>query len=153
MLNSSVDQVNPVGWIEFSGDTNLPTSTYAEYNTQAFTDPAVGTAPYPAGLFYESSIPGYTVTPTGLNVGAGVTGTRETTSTDPGTLEASNSIKTQLTAAEAAQYYPVNFLSATVPTQSYTGFTANWSPVTALATAVNSFAPTGNVSLNSNLRA
>ena len=33
MLNTTVDQVNPTGWIEFSGDTNLPTSTYAEFNT------------------------------------------------------------------------------------------------------------------------
>jgi pectin methylesterase-like acyl-CoA thioesterase len=30
MLNSFVDQVNPLGYIEFQGDTNLPTSTYAE---------------------------------------------------------------------------------------------------------------------------
>ena len=144
MLNSSVDQVNPVGWIEFSGDTNLPTATYAEYNTQPFTDPTPGTPPYPGTVF------GSTPSPFGGNTGAGVTGTRETTSTDPGTIEASNSIKTQLTAAEAAQYAPVTFLSATVPTQSYPGFTANWSPVTALATAVNGFAPTGNVSLISN---
>ena len=34
MLNTTVDQVNPLGWIEFSGDSNLPTSTYAEFNTQ-----------------------------------------------------------------------------------------------------------------------
>jgi pectin methylesterase-like acyl-CoA thioesterase len=33
MLNTTVDQVNQAGWIEFSGDTNLPTSTYAEFNT------------------------------------------------------------------------------------------------------------------------
>ena len=33
LLNTTVDQVNPTGWIEFSGDNNLPTSTYAEYNT------------------------------------------------------------------------------------------------------------------------
>jgi hypothetical protein len=147
MLNSFVDQVNPIGWIEFSGDTNLPTSTYAEYNTQPYTDPTPGTPPYPATIF------GSTTTATGGtlggNIGAGVTGTRETTSQDPGTLEANNAIKTQLTAAEAAQYFPVTFLSATVPTQNYTGFTANWNPVTALTTAVNSFAPTGNVTLNS----
>jgi hypothetical protein len=143
MLNSFVDQVNPVGWIEFSGDTNLPTSTYAEYNTLPYTDPAVGTPPYPATLF------GGTVTPTGGNTGAGALGTRETTSQDPGTLESSNTIKTGLTAAQAAQYFPVTFLSTTVPTQTYPGFTANWNPVTALATAVNAFAPTGNLTLNS----
>jgi sugar lactone lactonase YvrE len=157
MLNSFVDQVNPIGWIEFQGDTNLPTSTYAEFNTQAYTDPAPGTAPYPSGLFYENSadIPGYTgtpqyvVTPTAGNIGAGVTGTRETTSQDPGTLENSNSIKTHLTAAEAAQYYPVTFLSTTVPNQTYPNFTANWNPVTALSNAVNNFAATGNITLNS----
>jgi sugar lactone lactonase YvrE len=142
MLNSFVDQVNPVGWIEFSGDNNLPTSTYAEYNTQPYTDPAVGTAPYPATLF------GGSVTPTGGNIGAGVNGARETTSQAPGTLEASNSIKTSLTAAEAAQYFPVTFLSTTVPTQAYPGFTANWNPTTALANAVNAFAPAGNITLS-----
>jgi sugar lactone lactonase YvrE len=142
MLNSQVDQVNPVGWIEFSGDTNLPTSTYAEYNSQSYTDPAVGTAPYPATLF------GGTVTPTGGNTGAGVSGTRETESADPGTLENENTIKTQLTPAEAAQYAPVTFLSAMVPTQTYTGFTNNWNPVTALATAVNNFANTGDVAVS-----
>ncbi len=33
MLNTTVDQVNPAGWLEFSGDNNLPTSTYSEFNT------------------------------------------------------------------------------------------------------------------------
>jgi pectin methylesterase-like acyl-CoA thioesterase/sugar lactone lactonase YvrE len=152
MLNSSVDQVNPMGWIEFSNDNNLPTSTYAEYNTQSFTDPAPGTVPYPAGIFYEDSadIPGYTgsgyvITPTGGNTGAGVAGTRETVSQDPGTLENGNTVKTELTAGQAAQYYPVTFLSSTVPTQNYPGFTANWNPVTALAAAINNFANTGNL--------
>jgi len=139
MLNSNVDQVNPTGWIEFSGDNNLPTSTYAEYNTQPYTDPPVGTAPYPATLF------GGTVTPTGGNIGAGVTGMRETTSLDPGTAEAENTIRTQLTAAEATQYYPVTFLSTMVPTQPYTGFTASWNPVNTLATRVNSFVPTASL--------
>lgn len=142
MLNSYVDQVNPVGWIEFSGDTNLPTSTYAEYNSQTYTDPTPGTAPYPATLF------GGSVTPTGGNTGSGVTGTRETTSQDPGTLENENTLKTQLSAAEAAQYAPLTFLSSTVPTQTYPGFTNNWNPVTALATAVNNFANTGNVAVS-----
>ena len=141
MLNSNVDQVIPAGWLEFSGDTNLPTSTYAEYKTSALTDPAVGTGGYPATL------PG-NVTPTGGNTGTGVTGTRETTSQDPGTIEAGNAVKTALTAAEAAQYYPVTFLSATVPTQTYVGFQANWNPVTALANAVNSFAPAGSLTVN-----
>ncbi len=126
MLNSSVDQVNPMGWIEFSNDNNLPTSTYAEYNTQSFTDPTPGAAPYPEGIFYENSaiIPGYTgsgyvVTPTGGNTGEGVTGTRETVWQDPGSLENGNTVKTALTAGQAAQYYPVTFLSTTVPSQNY----------------------------------
>lgn len=155
MLNSYVDQVNPMGWIEFSNDNNLPTSTYAEYNTQSFTDPAPGTVPYPAGIFYEDSaaIPGYTgsgyvITPTGGNTGTGVTGTRETVSQDPGTLENGNTVKTELTAGQAAQYYPVTFLSTTVPTQNYPGFNANWNPVMALASAVNSFASTGNLNVS-----
>jgi sugar lactone lactonase YvrE len=145
MLNSNVDQVNPLGWLEFSGDTNLPTSTYAEFNTQQYTDPAVGVAPYPASLF------GGSVIPTGGNAGAGVTGARETSSQDPGTLEASNSVKTSLTAVEAAQYYPVQFLGTTVTSATLSaGQSATWNPVTALANAVNSFAPTGNVTLGSN---
>jgi pectin methylesterase-like acyl-CoA thioesterase len=42
MLNTAVDQVNPLGWIEFSGDTNLPTSTYAEFNTLGAGGATVG---------------------------------------------------------------------------------------------------------------
>jgi polygalacturonase/pectin methylesterase-like acyl-CoA thioesterase len=141
MLNSNVDQVNAAGWIEFQGDTNLPTSTYAEFNTSALVDPTVGTGGYPATL------PG-NVTPTGGNTGTGVTGVRENESQDPGTIEAGNAVKTSLTAAQAAQYLPVTFLGATVPTQTYIGFQANWNPVTALATAVNNFAPTGSLTVN-----
>ena len=58
LRNTQIDQVNPLGWIEFSGDNNLPTSTYAEYNSVPFTD-AQG------------------------NTGQGVNGTRETTSIAP----------------------------------------------------------------------
>jgi sugar lactone lactonase YvrE len=141
MLNSNVDQVSATGWIEFQGDTNLPTSTYAEFNSLPLTDPAVGTGGYPATL------PG-NVTPTGGNTGTGVTGVRETESQNPGTIEAANAVKTSLTAAEAAQYYPLTFLSATVPTQTYVGFQANWNPLTALANNVNSFAPTGSLTAN-----
>lgn len=149
MLNNYVDQVNPAGWIEFSGDTNLPTSTYAEFNSIPYTDPPVGTAPYPAGLFYENSAvipgftgtPGYAVIPTGGNTGAGVTGVREVTSQDPGTLEASNPIKTQLTAGEATLYAPQTFLSTTVPLQPYYGFSEGWNPQAVLASRVNAFVP------------
>ena len=160
MLNNLVDQVNAVGWIEFSGDTNLPTSTYAEYNTQAFTDPAVGTSPYPAGLFYQNStvIPnisglsnysvtaGYTLIPAGGSLGSGITGTRETTSTNIGTIEASNAIRTTLTAAQAAQYYPVNFLNTTLNSNILSsGQSTTWNPVSALAAQVNAFVPTASV--------
>lgn len=139
MLNSYVDQVHPLGWTEFSGQTNLPTSTYAEYNTQPYSDPAVGVAPYPATLF------GGTVTPTGGNSGAGVTGTREVVSTNPGTIQASNTVHTTLTAAQAAQYYPGTFLSGKIPTQSYIGFTPSWNPAMSLAAKVNSFVPSAPV--------
>ncbi len=136
MLNSYVDQVNPAGWIEFSGDNNLPTSTYAEYNTMPYTDPATGTAD-PNGFIYAG---------TGGSSGAGVAGPRETVSTSPGTPEAANAVKTSLTAAQASIYAPVAFLSSTVPTPSpsFTGFTANWDPTAALAADVNAFVPAGN---------
>jgi hypothetical protein len=78
LLNSQVDQVNPAGWIGWDGASEyLSTSTYAEYNTQAYTDPAVGTAPYPSILFYPTTAAGGVI-PTGGNIGygAGVTGTR-----------------------------------------------------------------------------
>jgi hypothetical protein len=86
MLNSYVDQVTPAGYIEFSGDTNLPTSTYVEYNDIQYTDPTTGSV----------DINGVTYIGAGGNTGAGVTGTRETVSQDPGTLEAANSVKTTL---------------------------------------------------------
>jgi hypothetical protein len=133
LLNSQVDQVNPGGWIGWDGASEyLSTSTYAEYNTQAYTDPAVGTAPYPSILFYPTTAAGGVI-PTGGNIGAGVTGTRESSAL-------------QLTAAQATPYYPVNFLSTTVSTTGgYSGMPTTWNPVTALATAVNSFAPTASV--------
>jgi hypothetical protein len=139
-LNSYVDQVAPVGWIEFSGDTNLPTSTYGEYNSMAYTDPAVGTSPYPASI--------NNITPTGSNTGSGVTSisSREKTSTNPGTIEASNSTPTQLTAAQAVQYYPVNFLSNAVSAATRSaGSAATWNPVAALAAQVNNFVPVASV--------
>ncbi len=127
MLNSFVDQVNPAGWMGWDGASlNLNTSTYAEYNTQAYTDPAVGTSPYPATLAGG-------VTPTGGNTGSGATSfaSRETYSR-------------QLTAAQAAAYSPVNFLSTPVSTTGgYSGMPTTWNPVTALAARVNSFASTG----------
>jgi hypothetical protein len=132
MLNSYVDQVTPAGYIEFSGDTNLPTSTYVEYNDIQYTDPTTG------GV----DINGVTYIGAGGNTGAGVTGTRETVSQDPGTLEAGNSVKTTLTAAQAQQYFPTNFLSQSVP--SAISSTTNWNPTAALAADVNAFAGTGS---------
>jgi pectin methylesterase-like acyl-CoA thioesterase len=134
MLNSYIDQVTPAGYIEFSGDTNLPTSTYAEYNDIPYTDPNPGSADV-NGVLYNGS---------GGNTGTGVTGTRETTSQDPGTLEASNTIKTSLTQAQAQQYFPTNFLSTTVP--STLSSTTNWIPTAALAANVNAFATSGTTS-------
>ncbi len=130
MLNSYIDQVNPVGYIEFQGDTNLPTSTYAEYNDQAYTDPATG-SPDANGVTYAG---------TGGSSGGGVTGVRETTSQDPGTPEAANTIKTALTQAQAQQYYPVSFLGSTVPLSPYNTVT-NWNPTAAIASGANAFVP------------
>ncbi|GGG85742.1 pectinesterase family protein [Edaphobacter dinghuensis] len=136
MLNSFVDQVNPTGWIEFSGDSNLPTSTYAEFNTMPYTDPATGSLD-PNGFVYAGA---------GGSLGAGIAGPRETISTSPGTPEAENAIKTSLTAAQAAPYYPVAFLSSTVPTPSpsFAGFATNWDPTAALADEMNAFVPSGS---------
>jgi len=141
MLNDNVDQVNPAGWIEFTGDTNLPTSTYAEYNSMVYSDPTpLGTFPYPCELFngtpsllyYNNcgSASSGALATSGGNTGSGVTSTtsRETYSS-------------QLTAASAVPYYPINFLSTSVPAQSYTGFTSSWNPASALASQVNAFVP------------
>ena len=127
MLNSYVDQVAPAGYIEFSGQTNLPTSTYAEYNDIVYADPATGAADL-NGVIY-----------TGLsgNTGTGVTGTRETTSQDPGTPEANNAVKTTLTAAQATLYYPTNFLGTAVA--ATLSPTASFNPTSALAANVNAF--------------
>jgi sugar lactone lactonase YvrE len=130
MLNSFVDQVNPLGYIEFQGDTNLPTSTYAEYNDMIYTDPSTG-SPDANGVTYVG---------TGGSSGAGVTGVRETTSQDPGTPEAGNTIRTSLSQAQAQQYYPVAFLGSTVPTSPYNTVT-NWNPTVAIASGANGFVP------------
>ena len=133
MLNSFIDQVAAAGYIEFSGDTNLPTSTYAEYNDMTYTDPATG-SPDSNGVIYLGA---------GGSSGSGVTGTRETTSQDPGTPEAANTIKTSLTQAQAQQYYPIAFLGSTVPTSPYNAVT-NWSPTAAIASGANAFVPSGS---------
>ncbi|SNS24096.1 Ig-like domain (group 3) [Granulicella rosea] len=129
MLNSYVDQVSAVGYIEFSGDNNLPTSTYGEYNDLAYTDPATGAADA-NGVLYLGS---------GGSTGSGVTGTRETTSQSPGTPMANNVVRTSVTQAQAQAYYPTNFLGTTVSSST----TPNWNPTAALATQVNAFVPSG----------
>ena len=151
MLNSFVDQVNPQGWIGWDGASEyLSTATYGEYNTQRYTDPAAGTVPYPFSIF--NSTPSLLYTPDSANSTAnslvpagGNTGSYGvvTTSATPANREA-NALT--LTAAEAVSYYPWNFLSTTVPsTKLSPGQVSNWDPVGALATQVNSFAPTGSV--------
>jgi pectin methylesterase-like acyl-CoA thioesterase len=154
MLNSFVDQVNPAGWIGWDGASEyLNTATYGEYNTQAFTDPALCTSanaatctdyPYPTTLFnptdpsilytYSAAAASDSAAvPAGGNSGSGVTGTRESSAL-------------MLNAATATQYYPVNFLSTFVPsTKLATGQPASWNPVNALAAQVNAFAPTSSV--------
>ena len=106
LLNTKIDQMNPLGWTEFSGQTNLPTSTYSEYNSIPYTD-SQG------------------------NTGQGVTGTRETTSISPQVFT---------TAAQAAKWAPVAFLS-----QMANG--TSWNPTTALAAYSNAFTPSTTVSV------
>jgi sugar lactone lactonase YvrE len=139
LLNSHVDQVAPAGWIGWDGASEyLPTSTYAEFNTQAYTDPAVGTSPYPSILFYPTTGAGGVI-PSGGNIGYGVT-----SASTPAAARESSAL--QLTAALAAPYYPLNFLSTAVSTTGgYSGMPATWNPMTAIANAVNSFAPTSSV--------
>jgi len=131
MLNSYVDQVATPQWIEFSGNTNLPTSTYGQYNTIAYTDPTPGTADL-NGVIYSG---------TGGNTGQGITSAVETESASPGTPMANNAVKTTLTAGQATLYYPNAFLGTTVNTSS-TGVTT-WVPTTALANDVNAYVPSG----------
>jgi hypothetical protein len=131
MLNSYVDQVAPAGYIEFSGDSNLPTSTYDEYNDLLYTDPASG-APDLNGVIY---------TGLGGNTGTGVTGMRETTSQSPGTPMSDNAVRTSMTQVQAQPYFPTNFLSTAVP--GTLSSTARWIPTDALAAGVNGFVPAG----------
>jgi polygalacturonase len=151
MLNSAVDQVNPSGWIGWDGGTEyLSTSTYGEYNTQAYTDPAVGTKPYPFSVFNSTPSILYTadsgnatsssLLPTGNNTGS--YGVLPTSST-PANRESS---ALDLTAAQAVQYFPINFLSTPVPTTKLaTGQSATWNPVSTLASLANSFVPTSRL--------
>jgi len=140
LLNSAVDQVNSLG---YNGSLDpLPTATYAEYNDQLYADPATGSQDANGVVFLGA----------GGSSGSGVAGTRETTSTNPGTLEmAVNGLQTNyptlanttLSPAEAQQYYPIAFLGTTVPTSQYNTVN-NWNPTAAIATNVNAFVPSGS---------
>ena len=147
MLNSYVDQISPTGYIEFSGDTNLPTSTYVEYNDHTYTDPTIG----------SPDINGVTYLGSGGSSGSGVivngtTVKRETTSTNPGTIEAASGgfqtnyptlPNTTLSQIEAQQYYPINFLGTTVASNPYNNGVTTWNPTTAIRTDVNNFVSGG----------
>ncbi len=126
MLNTFVDQVNALGYTTGLGPT-LTNSTYLEYNDIPYTDPATNAA----------DLNGIPYLGTGGNTGQGVTGTRETSSTNPGTPAASLNPPVSLTQALAQAYYPTNFLSQTV--SSTLSSTTNWNPTAALATQVNAF--------------
>ncbi len=168
LLNSFVDQVNNCGWYGWTdsncttpasdfGDANLTTSTYAEFGTQAISDANIGF--YPTSLFGGQMTTGTPAQCSGTtayqyicggNTGSGATNfsLRETTSLDPGTIEASNASRTQLSAGQAAQYYPVNFLNSTVPSAELTAYSnmpSTWNPVNALTAQVNAFVPVSSV--------
>ena len=161
MLNSNVDQVNASGWIGWDGSSQyLSTSTYGEFNTTAYTDPTPGTSPYPYALFnapsattepsvlyssdasdldtstayyYGNSTAAYALA--GGNSGSGAT-----------SLSSRESYALQLNAGTAAPWYPVNFLSTTVPsTKLSSGDSSSWNPVSALTSWVNAAVPTSSV--------
>jgi pectin methylesterase-like acyl-CoA thioesterase len=161
LLNSQVDQVNTQGWVGWDGASQyLTTSTYGEFNTQAYADPTPGTAPYPYALFnsattgtvpsilyaynasdlVSSSAYYYGNATAGFNLAGGNTGSGATSFSSRET----NAL--YLTAATAAPYYPVDFLSTTVPsTKLSSGQSSTWNPVNALAAEVNAFAPVSSV--------
>ena len=151
LLNSMVDQVNPSGWIGWDGASQyLSTSTYGEYNTQALTDPAVGTYPYPYSLFNSTPSVLYSAnsanaTTSSLTLTGGNTASYGVlaSSTTPANRESS---AITLNAASAVPYYPLSFLTTSVPTTKLaTGASSTWNPVAALAARVNSFVPTAGI--------
>ena len=151
MLNSYVDQVNPSGWIGWDGASEyLSTSTYGEYNTQALTDPAVGMYPYPFSIFNSTPSLLYTsnasnATSSSLVLTGGNTGSYGVTAASSTPANRESSALT-LTAATAAPYYPVDFLSTPVPsTKLSSGQTSTWNPVSALAAQINGFVPVASV--------
>jgi pectin methylesterase-like acyl-CoA thioesterase len=133
LISCSIDQVNASGWSPWSGNNNLSTSTYLEYNDLAYTDPSNGSA----------DINGVIYTGTGGSSGSGVSGTRETTSTNPGTNEATNNPPTSMSLVQSSQYQPYNFLNTKVGSGGVgtlgSGSSANWNPLTAIASDENGF--------------
>jgi sugar lactone lactonase YvrE len=151
LLNSLVDQVNPSGWIGWDGASQyLSTSTYGEFNTQALNDPAVGTYPYPYSLFNSTPSVLYSgnsanTTTNSLMLAGGNTGSYGVlaSSATPANRESN---ATTLNAASAVPYYPLNFLTTSVPTTKLaTGASSTWNPVAALAARVNSFVPAAGI--------
>ena len=143
MLNTAVDQVVNAGYEEFSGQTNLPTSTYVEYNNSPYTDPATGTADANGVIYLGTG--GSTGTGAITN---GTTVVRETLSANPGTIQVASGgfqtnypslANTTLSVAEAQQYYPIPFLTKSVPTNPYNNGVNVWDPTAAIATKVNAF--------------
>ncbi|MBB5062240.1 pectinesterase family protein [Granulicella mallensis] len=130
LLNSYIDQTNPAGYTTGLGPS-LTSATYGEYNDLTYTDPATGSADLNGNLYLGL----------GGNSGSGVSGPRETTSTNPGTAMANNNPPVTMSQAQAQAYFPTNFLSQTVPSSIST--TTNWNPTAALASAVNTFIPAG----------
>ena len=154
MLNSYVDQVTAGGYIEFSGNVNLPTSTYSEYYNGGVAnymlpDPANGSRDI-NGVLYTGAATSYT---------AGLTATRETTSNNPGTLQVASGgtqvnymalANTSLGNFEAQQYYPLAFLGQTVPTNPYNNGVTKWDPTAAIASKSNAFVSGGVASIAPN---
>lgn len=163
LLNSQVDQVNASGWIGWDGASQyLSTSTYGEFNTQAYWDPTPGTPPYPYALFNSATstsgmVPSllyifddnlmtssytyyYGSATTGFNLAGGNTGSGATS------LSSRESAALHLTAGTAVPWYPINFLATTVPsTKLSSGSSSSWNPVAALAQQVNNFVPTASI--------
>ncbi len=130
MLNSYIDQVNPLGYTTGLGPT-LTSTTFSEFNDIPYTDPAPN----------ANDINGVPYVGTGGNTGAGVTGSREASSTNPGTPMATNATPTSMTIAQAQAYFPNAFLGQFVPSTVST--TQRWVPTDALAAAANAFVPSG----------
>ena len=88
--------------------------------------PTVSTTTFPTRIRRQElrTLNGVPYLGTGGNTGSGVTGVRETGSTNPGTALAGNNPPVTMTQAQAQAYFPANFLGQTVPSAIST--TTNW---------------------------